>query len=147
MVEVKAVASNEALEGLLAKMGDTELSNPPAVARAFKERFTKTYGKWSEASLAWIPAWFALIEAMKKTDSVDPTVIADYLKKNGLEWQRVDGKARFIRRPDQKNTQYCDSISEAQYGLVKNGEMVPVTRLTLPEVLAACEKVFGAGLK
>jgi branched-chain amino acid transport system substrate-binding protein len=147
MMEVKAVASKEALEGLLAKMGDTELSNPPAVAKAFKERYTKTYGTWSEASLPWIPAWFALIEAMKKADSVDPTVIADYLKKNGLEWQRVDGKASFIRRPDQKNTQYCDSISEAQYGLVKNGEMIPVTRLTLPEVLAACEKVLGSGLR
>jgi branched-chain amino acid transport system substrate-binding protein len=147
MEEVKAVTSNESLEGLLAKMGDTELANPPPVAKAFKERVIKTYGKWSDASLPWIPAWFALIEAIKKADSVDPTVIADYLTKNGLEWQRVDGKAMLIKRPDLKNMEFCDSISEAQYGQVKNGQLVPVARLTLPEVLAACEKVFGAGLR
>jgi branched-chain amino acid transport system substrate-binding protein len=147
MEEVKAVTSNESLEGLMAKMGDTELPNPPAVAKAFRERITKTYGKWSDASLPWIPAWFALIEAMKKADSVDPTVIADYLAKNGLEWQRVDGKAMLIKRPDQKNMTYCDSISEAQYGQVKNGQLVATTRLSLPEVLAACEKIFGGGLK
>lgn len=146
MEEVKAVTSIESLEGLLAKMPDTELPNPPPVAKAFKDAVIKKYGKWSDSSIPWIPAWFAFIEAIKKADSVDPTVIADYLAKNGLEWQRVDGKAMMIKRPDLKNTKYCDSISESQYGQIKDGKLVPVTRLTLSEVVAACEKVFGAGL-
>jgi len=147
MEEVKAVTSNESLEGLLASMYETEVPNPSPVAKDFKERVIKTYGKWTEASLAWIQGWFALIEAMKNADSVDPTVIATFLEKNGLEWQTPNGKSMLIKRPDLKNTKYCDTISESSYGQIRNGQLVPMIKLTLPEVLSACETVFGAGLK
>ena len=145
MDEVTAVTSNESLEGLLCKMPDTELPNPPAIAQAFKEAIVKRYGKWSDSSLPWIPAWYALLAAIKKADSVDSTVIADKLAATGLEFQRVDGKAMMVKRPDLNNTRYCDTISESQYGQARNGKIVPVTRLTLQEVLSANEKAYGGG--
>jgi ABC-type branched-subunit amino acid transport system substrate-binding protein len=145
--EVMQVASIEALEGLLCNVKNTELPNPPPIAKKFKEDFTKTYGKWSEASLPWIPAWPALLEAFKKADSVDPTTVADYIASKGLFWDRVDGPARMVRRPDLGNTKYCDSVSEVQYGQIKNGKIVHVATLSRDEAVAACEKVFGPGWK
>lgn len=50
-----------------------------------------------------------------------------------------------VKRPDLNNTRYCDTIAEAQYGQVKSGKVVPVTRLTLQEVLAANERAYGGG--
>ena len=126
---------------------DTELPDPPAHAKAFKDAWVKKFGKWSDASLPWIPPWFALIAAIKKADSVDPTEIAEMIGNKGVEWQRVDGKAMFVRRPDLNKTRYCDSISESQYGQIRKGDAIPIKRLGLPEVAAACERVFGGNWK
>jgi ABC-type branched-subunit amino acid transport system substrate-binding protein len=145
--EVMQVASVEALEGLLCNVKPTELPNPPPIPKKFKEDFTKAYGKWSEAAFPWIPAWPALLEAFKKADSVDPTTVADYIASKGLFWDRVDGPARMVRRPDLGNTKYCDSVSESQYGQVRNGKIVYVATVTRDEAVAACEKVFGPGWK
>ena len=41
MAEVTAVAGNDALEGLVCKMPDTELPNPPPLAKAVKEDYVK----------------------------------------------------------------------------------------------------------
>jgi branched-chain amino acid transport system substrate-binding protein len=145
--EVMQVASVEALEGLLCNVKPTEFPNTPPVAKKFKEDFIKAYGKWSEAAFPWIPAWPALLEAFKKADSVDPTTVADYIASKGLFWDRVDGPARMVRRPDLGNTKYCDSVSESQYGQVKNGKIVYVATVSRDEAVAACEKVFGPGWK
>ncbi|MEW6663967.1 MAG: ABC transporter substrate-binding protein [Thermodesulfobacteriota bacterium] len=145
--EIKSVAPIEAIEGMVAKMPDTELPNPPAHAKAFKDAWVKKFGKWSDASLPWIPPWFALIAAIKKADSVDPTEIAEMIGEKGVEWMRIDGKAMFVKRPDLNKMRYCDSIAEAQYGQIRKGGPVPIKRLGLPEVIAACERVFGGNWK
>ena len=145
--EIKSVAPIEAIEGMVAKMPDTELPNPPAHAQAFKDAWVKKFGKWSDASLPWIPPWFALIAAIKKADSVDPTEIAEMIGNKGVEWMRIDGKAMFVKRPDLNKMTYCDSIAEAQYGQIRNGNAIPIKRLGLQEVAAACEKVFGGSWK
>ena len=105
----------------------------------------RKYGKWSDASLPWIPAWYALIAAIEKADSVDSTVIAEMIEEKGLEWQRVDGLARMVRRPDQGNLQYCDSVAETAYAQIQNGKVVPLGRLSVVDVMAANERVFGGG--
>ncbi len=143
--EVMQVASVDAIEGLVCSVKPTELPNPPPISKKFKEDFTKRYGKWSEASLPWIPAWPALVEAFKKADSVDPTTVANYLAAKGLSWDRVDGKARMVRRPDLGNTKYCDSVSESPYAQIRNGKIVQVATVGIDEDIQACEKVFGAG--
>jgi len=147
MDEVTAVASNEALEGLLCSQYRTDLAEPPPIAKKFKDDYTRKYGKWSDASFPWIPAWSALLAAIKKADSIDPTVIADMLASKGLEWVRNDRKAMMVKRPDLNNTKYVDSVAEGVYGQIKNGKIVPVGDLSLDEVVAACEKVFGGNWK
>jgi branched-chain amino acid transport system substrate-binding protein len=67
--EVLSVTSKESLEGFLCRMYDTDLDNPPPIAKAYKAEYIKRYGKWSDASLAWVPPWYAFIEAIKKANS------------------------------------------------------------------------------
>lgn len=143
MEEITAVAGNEALEGLLCKIQETDIPNPPALARKVKQDYLKKYGKWSEAGLTWIPAWYALIEAIKKTDSLDPEVIANHLALKGLEWEMPNGKAMLVKRPDLKNDRYVDTCSDMAYGQIKSGKLVFLGRLNLEETITGCEKVFG----
>jgi branched-chain amino acid transport system substrate-binding protein len=147
MAEVTAVAGNDALEGLVCKMPDTELPNPPPLAKAVKEDYVKKYGKWSDASIPWIPAWYAFLAAVKKANSLDTEAIADVVATQGLQWQRPDGAATMVRRPDLGNSRYCDSCAEAAYGQVKNGKLEPTGRISLTDVIGACEKVFGGNWK
>ena len=144
MDEVRAVASNDALEGVVTRVADTELPEPPPIAKALKNDYANKFGKWSDAGLSWSTAWQVLIAAIKKTGSVDPTTIADYIAKNGLEFQRPDGtKCRMVRRPDLNNSKYCDTLCESTYGTIKSGAFAPVARVTIDEVIDANEKVSG----
>jgi branched-chain amino acid transport system substrate-binding protein len=145
MDELTAVAPNEVIEGLLCKMADTDLPNPPQPAKAFRDAIIKKYGKWTDGSISWIPAWYALIEAIKKADSVDPTVIADMIAAKGLEWQRVDGKALMVKRPDKQNNRYVDSCAEWRGGQIKNGKLISVGTVSLADVIAGNEKIHGGG--
>jgi ABC-type branched-subunit amino acid transport system substrate-binding protein len=143
MDEITAVASNEALEGLLCTMQGTEVPSPSPLAREVKQDYMKKYGKWSVASLTWIPAWYAFIQAIKKADSLDPVVIANLIATKGLEWEIPNGKAMLVKRPDLENNKYCDTCSEMAYGQIKSGKLAYIGRISLDETVSACEKVFG----
>jgi len=145
--EIKAVASNEAIEGLLCKMPETELPSPPPLARAIKQDYTNKYGKWSDASLSWIPGWYAFIAALKKMDSTDPEVIANLIAEKGLDWEMPNGKFTLVKRPDLKNSRFADTCAEQIYGKFVNGKLTYMGKLSLDEVIGACEKVFGGKWK
>jgi branched-chain amino acid transport system substrate-binding protein len=143
MEEITAVASSEALEGLLCTMQGTEVPNPYPLAREVKQDYMKKYGKWSEASLTWIPAWYAFIQAIKRADSMDPEVVANVIAEKGLEWEMPNGKTMLVKRPDLQNSRHCDTCSEMAYGQIKNGKLTYIGRISLGETVSACEKVFG----
>ena len=143
MDEITAVASNESLEGLLCTIQGTEVPSPSLLAREVKQDYMKKYGKWSEASLTWIPAWYAFIQAIKKADSLDPAVVANLIATKGLEWEIPNGKAMLVKRPDLENNKYCDTCSELAYAQIKSGKLAYIGRISLDETVSACEKVFG----
>jgi len=143
MDEVTAVAPKEALEGVLATMTATEIPNPPPMAKEFKEAYIKKYGNWSTASLTWIPAWYAFVEAVKKANSVDPQVVAEVISKEGLEWDSPTYKARLVKRPDLGSNRYCDVVGASSYGQIKDGKMHFVGKPDLNEIIVASEKLYG----
>ncbi len=147
MNEIAAVASNEALEGLLCTMQGTEVPNPSPLAREVKQDYIKKYGKWSEASLTWIPAWYAFIRAIKTADRLDPEGVANWIATKGLEWEIPTGRAMLVKRPDLENNRYCDTCSEMAYGQIKSGKLAYIGRIPLEESVSACEKVFGGKWK
>lgn len=143
MDEITAVASHEALEGLLCTMQGTEVPNPYPLAHEVKQDYMKKYGKWSEASLTWIHGWFAFVQAIKKADSLDPEGVANLIATKGLEWGIPNGKAMLVKRPDLGNNRYCDTCAEMAYSQIKNGKLAFIGRIPLDEAVSACEKVFG----
>jgi hypothetical protein len=124
-------------------MQGTEVPSPSPLAREVKQDYMKKYGKWSEASLTWIPAWYAFIQAIKKADSLDPVVVANLIATKGLEWEIPNGKAMLVKRPDLENNKYCDTCSELAYAQIKSGKLAYIGRISLDETVSACEKVFG----
>lgn len=143
MDEITAVASHEALEGLLCTMQGTEVPNPYPLAHEVKQDYMKKYGKWSEASLTWIHGWFAFVQAIKKAESLDPEVVANLIATKGLEWGIPNGKAMLVKRPDLGNNRYCDTCAEMAYSQIKNGKLAFIGKIPLDEAVSACEKVFG----
>ena len=92
MAEVTAVAGNEALEGLVCKMPDTELPNPPPLACFKKTVMSKNTGNGPmQASRGSPPGMFFLAAVKKAKSSFDTEVIADVVATQGLQWQRPDG--------------------------------------------------------
>jgi branched-chain amino acid transport system substrate-binding protein len=142
-VEIFSVAPKQSMEGLISVMASTDVPNPSPMAQQYKNAWMAKYGDWSNASLNWIPAFYAFVEAVKKADSLDPEVIATYMSSNGLQWESPNGKAMLVKRPDIKNDRYCDTCASLDFGLFKNGNYEYIGTISAEEALKANQAAFG----
>lgn len=147
LVEVLAVTPKESLEGLISVLPSTEIPNPTAMAREYKEAWIAKYGQWSVASLTWIPAFYSFVEAVKKANSLDTDVITNYLSTNGLEWESPNGKAMLVKRPDYKNNRFCDTCASLDFGIFKDGKYEYLGTVSASEALKANQDAFGGQWK
>jgi len=147
MVEVLAVTPKESMEGLISILPSTEIPNPSAMAQQYKADWTAKYGEWSVASLTWIPAFYAFIEAVKKADSVDPDVVSAYISGKGLQWESPNGKAMLVKRPDYKNERFSDTCATLDFSLYKNGKFEYLGTISAEEALTANQSAFGGQWK
>jgi len=145
MVEVLAVTPKESMEGLISILPATEILNPSPIAKQYKADWTAKYGEWSTASLNWIPAFYAFIEAVKKADSLDPEVIANYASTKGVQWESPNGKAMLVKRPDYKNDRFCDTCASLDFSIYKNGKFEYLGTISAEESLKANQSAFGGG--
>jgi hypothetical protein len=128
-------------------MPATDITNPAEMAKKYKADWVAKYGEWSSASLNWIPAFYAFVEAINKVDSVDPSVVAAYLSANGLQWESPNGKGILVKRPDLNNNRFCDTCASLDFGLFKNGKYEYLGTITAEEALKANETAFGGSWK
>jgi hypothetical protein len=135
------------MEGLISILPSTEIPNPTAIAKQYKADWTAKYGEWSTASLTWIPAFYALIEAMEKSDSIDSEVVSNYLSVNGLQWQSPNGTAMLVKRPDFKNNRFCDTCASLDFGIFKNGKYEYLGTVSAEEALKSNQDAFGGNWK
>jgi branched-chain amino acid transport system substrate-binding protein len=147
LVEVLAVTPKESMENLISIMPATDITNPAEMAKKYKADWVAKYGEWSSASLNWIPAFYAFVEAINKVDSVDPSVVAAYLSANGLQWESPNGKGILVKRPDLNNNRFCDTCASLDFGLFKNGKYEYLGTITAEEALKANETAFGGSWK
>ena len=145
MAEVLAVTPKESMEGLISILPSTEIPNPSPMAVKYKADWTAKYGTWSVASLTWIPAFYAFIEAVKQADSLDPQVVSDYVSSKGVVWESPNGKAMLVKRPDYKSDRFCDTCASLDFGLYKNGNYEYLATVSPDESLQANETAFGGG--
>jgi branched-chain amino acid transport system substrate-binding protein len=145
MVEVLAVAPKESMEGLISILSPMEIPQPAEISMKYKADWTAKYGTWSVASLNWIPAFYAFVEAVKQADSLDPQTVSDYLSTKGVQWESPNGKAMLVKRPDYKNDRFCDTCAAMDFGVYKNGKYEYLATVTAEESLKANEAAFGGG--
>ncbi len=143
--EVLSVAPKEALEGMVTIMPPTDVPNPSSMASQYQKDWTAKYGQWSVASLQWIPAFYAFVEAVKKTDSLDPGAVASNISANGLSWESANGKAMLVKRPDYKNNRFCDTVSSLNFGKFTNGKYEFLGSISAEDLAKANEAAFDGG--
>jgi len=143
--EVLSVAPREALEGMVTIMPPTEVPTPTPMASQYQKDWTARYGQWSVASLQWIPAFYAFVEAIKKADSLDPEAVASYISANGLSWESPNGKAMLVKRPDYKNDRFCDTVSSLNFGKFIGGKYEFLGSISAEDLAKANEAAFGGG--
>ena len=142
--EVLSVTPKESMEGLISFLPATDISEPSAISKQYKEAWmAANNGVWSSASLDWIPAFYAFVEAVKAADSVDPETIASYISAKGLQWEGPSGKAMLVKRPDLNNPRYCDTCSTMYFALFKNGSNQSLGSVSAEEVMQANQTAFG----
>jgi branched-chain amino acid transport system substrate-binding protein len=146
-VEVLAVTPKESMEGLVSILPATEVDNPSPMAKKFKADWKAKYGDWSTASLIWINAFYAFVEAIKKADSLDPQVVADVLSTKGLDWESPNGKAMLVKRPDLKADRFCDICAQLDFSIYKSGEIKYLGTVSAEESLKANQTAFGGQWK
>jgi len=146
-VEVLAVTPKESMEGLVSILPATEVDNPSPIAKKFKADWKAKYGDWSTASLIWINAFYAFIEAIKKADSVDPQVVANFVSTKGISWDSPNGKAMLVKRPDLKADRFCDICAQLDFSIYKSGEIKYLGTISPEESLEANQTAFGGQWK
>jgi len=147
LIEVLAVTPKESMENLISIIPATDVPNPSEMANKYKADWVAKYGQWSSASLNWIPAFYAFIEAVKKADSVDAETVAAYLSANGVQWESPNGKGMLVKRPDLKADRFCDTCASLDFGIFKNGKYEYLGTLSPEESLKANETAFGGTWK
>lgn len=143
--DVLSVAPKEALEGMVTIMPPTEVPNPTALASQYQKDWTAKYGQWSVASLQWIPAFYAFVEAVRASDSLDPEAITANISASGLSWESPNGKAMLVKRPDYKNTRFCDTVSSLNFGKFTKGKYEFLGSISAADLATANEAAFGGG--
>jgi branched-chain amino acid transport system substrate-binding protein len=143
LVEVQAVTPNESMEGLISILPSTEIPNPSPLAMQYKADWTAKYGSWSTASLTWIPAFYAFVDAVQKSDSLDPEVVTAYLSTSGLSWQSPNGSAMLVKRPDFQNNRFCDTCASLDFGIFKSGKYQYLGTVSAEDALKANQDAFG----
>ncbi len=105
------------------------------------DAYEKKYGVWETDAVNWISGWFVLMAAIKKADSLDFDDLTKAL--DGLEYSSIYAKARFVARPDKKNSRTCDSVGEQFPGIVKNGKFQVIRKMSIDENYRKTIKAFG----
>jgi len=141
---VKKIATNEALEGFTALWKDaTMIPKPSPLAAYVKDLYIKKYSTWNDTGFAWIGAWYAFIELLKKADSLDVDKLMAATEK--LEYDQPQAHSFLVKRPDLGVNRYCDTAADVIIGTIKGGEFVYLDTLSAAENLKANEIVFGGG--
>lgn len=137
----------DVVEGITAKVGNywdgaesiyldprgipVVMANPQM--KALMDRYVKEYGEFVPDGCFWVGGWFILMDAIKATNSVDTTVLKDYLAKGPKPTLTFGGYTQLLARPDLKQYRTVDGGPGSGRGVIKNGKLVYLDMLTLKD--------------
>jgi branched-chain amino acid transport system substrate-binding protein len=116
------------------------VANDPEM-KALIDRYTKEYGEFHTEGCLWLSAWFTLKDAMMAAQSVDPTVLKDFIAKGQLTPLTLTGYCVLFARPDINQFRAVDGCTAAGRGVVKNGKLEYVGQMTAKDNYIATIKL------
>ena len=113
-----------------------------AASKDFVDAFTKQYGEIKQYAPYFYDATNAVIEAMKKADSVDPTKFAPELF--NVSFTGATGKVEFDAKGDRKDAEMTifklENGKVVPIAIVKNGKTSPFTGAAAPAAAPSTEQ-------
>ena len=105
------------------------VANDPEM-KALIDRYLKEYGEFHTEGCLWLTGWFTVKDAMMATQSVDTTVLKDYMAKGELTPLCMTGYGALFARPDINQVRTVDGCTGAGRGVVKNGKLEYLGQMT-----------------
>jgi branched-chain amino acid transport system substrate-binding protein len=105
------------------------------------DRYTKEYGEFHTEGCLWLSAWFTLKDAMMAAQSVDPTVLKDFIAKGERAPLTLTGYCKLFARPDINQLRAVDGSTAAGRGVVKNGKLEYIGQMTAKDNYIATIKL------
>ena len=91
---------------------------------ALFDSYVQEYGEFSSDGVRWMSPWFFFVDAVNATQSVDSTVLADYLSKSTTAGYDVEGHALLVARPDLKNLNTVEALVPNFIGTIRSGKLI-----------------------
>ena len=131
----------QAIEGALGGFKDPRDYQTEKWILELCDAYEKKYGVWETDAVNWISGWFVLMDAIKKADSLDVDDLTKAL--DGMEYQTIYSKGRFVARPDQKNSRTCDSVGQQFPGIIRKGKFEILKKVSIEENYNKTIQAFG----
>jgi branched-chain amino acid transport system substrate-binding protein len=143
MKAIREVCSDEAMEGAIGEWADTEIPNPPQIAKEFKKAWIDKYGTWEGGveGIGYGCPWNVFLAAVKKADSLEVDDILTAME--GLEFDTPQGRGAMIKRPDLGCNKFADCVYETALKVVRSGECIVVGRVTVEDCIKTLEMFYG----
>jgi len=111
--------------------------------KSLVDAYVKEYGEFKTDGCGWLNAWFVLQDAVKATNSVDPTVLKNYLEKGPLATKTFGGYVQLFARPDLQQFRTVDAVPPSGLGDIEKGKVVYKWQLTVQDMYLVSVKVHG----
>jgi len=142
MDALKAVASDEVLEGLTGRIPADLAPVPNPLVKAFKAEWIKEYGEpFPRLAFGFMGAFYAFTAAVQKADSLNSDDIWNAMQ--GLEYDSLEGHCIMTKRPDFGVTRFADCGAPMNFGRIIKGQIIWEYEVTAQEVIDASAKVRG----
>ena len=114
------------------------------VYKEFIEAYIAKHGKYDYVGAFFIPKWYALAEAIRKAQSVDPEKVANVLA-SGLRFDSPYGQGMMVSRPDMGNQRTVDVVFATTIGTIQKGKVKVVYQISTEEAFEFLKKsgLFG----
>jgi branched-chain amino acid transport system substrate-binding protein len=122
------------------RLNPTAQSDP--YLKSLVDAYIKEYGEFKTDGTGWLPAWFYLVQAIKATNSVDHTVLKNYLEK-GATVNTFAGYSQLFARPDLGQVRKIEALPPGGLGIVRNGKMVFKSGLPVQDMYLVAVKAYG----
>ena len=107
------------------------------------DRYMKEYGEFHYEGVFWVGPWFIFEDAVQNTKSLDVEVLRKYLANSTHGVMTLSGYSQLFARPDKQVYQTIDVAPGHGVGIIKNGELKLLKKVSVKDQYLVSVKVYG----